>query len=77
MDRELIAEQIDALRLEALDARRLAETLSDSQSILDLEKYAAQLEEQAERLGGRGHRTPEPQKRRDLVHVATGGHSLR
>jgi len=50
MDRELVSEQIDALRIEALEARRLAETLGDTQSILDLENYAAQLEAEAERL---------------------------
>jgi hypothetical protein len=50
MDRELVSEQIDALRVEALEARRLAEALGDTQSILDLENYAAQLEAEAERL---------------------------
>ena len=51
MERELVSEQIDALRIEALEARRLAETLGDMQSILDLENYAAQLEAEVERLG--------------------------
>jgi hypothetical protein len=51
MERELVAEQIVALRLEALEARRLAESLGDMQSIVDLENYAAQLESEAERLG--------------------------
>ena len=48
-----MSEQIDALRVEALEARRLAETLGDLQSIVDLQNYAAQLEAEAERL--RGH----------------------
>ena len=77
MDRNLVSEQIEALRVEALDARRLAETLSDAQSILDLEKYAAQLEQEAERLGDRGNRSPEPQKRRDLADVTASGHTYR
>jgi CHAD domain-containing protein len=51
MERELVSEQVDALRIEALEARRLAETLGDLQSIVDLENYAAQLEAEAERLG--------------------------
>ena len=51
MERELVSEQIDALRVEALEARRLAETLGDTQSIVDLENYAAELEAEAERLG--------------------------
>lgn len=50
MERELVSEQIDALRVEALEARRLAETLGDTQSILDLENYAAQLEAEADHL---------------------------
>jgi hypothetical protein len=50
MERELLAEQIDALRVEALEARRLAESLGDMQSIVDLENYAAQLEAEAEKL---------------------------
>jgi hypothetical protein len=53
MERELLSEQIDALRVEALEARRLAESLGDMQSILDLENYAAQLEAEAESLGSR------------------------
>ena len=71
MDRELISEHIDALRVEALEARRLAERLSDAQSILDLHQYAAQLEDEAARLGSRGNRSPEPQKR-PVEHAMTG-----
>jgi hypothetical protein len=77
MDREITAEQIDALRLEALDARRLAEALGDAQSILDLEKYAAELEQEAERLSIRSNRSTEPQKRRALVPVTAGGPTFR
>ena len=55
MERELVSEQIDALRLEALEARRLAETLGDIQSIVDLENYAAQLEAEIERLRSTKH----------------------
>jgi len=68
MERELVAEQIDALRVEALEARRLAETLGDLQSVLDLENYAAELEAQAERLRSRDHASAEdapPQNRGD------------
>jgi hypothetical protein len=50
MERDVVSEQVDALRVEALEARRLAETLGDVQSIADLENYAAQLEAEAERL---------------------------
>lgn len=57
MDRELVSEQIEALRIEALEARRLAETLTDRQSILDLQNYAAQLEAEAARLGVRNDRS--------------------
>ena len=56
MERETVSEQIEALRIEALEARRLAETLSDRQSILDLENYAAQLEAEASRLSSRNIR---------------------
>jgi len=50
-----VSEQIDALRLEAVEARRLAETLGDMQSIVDLENYAAQLEAEIERLSSMKH----------------------
>jgi hypothetical protein len=50
MERDVVSEQIEALRVEALEARCLAETLGDVQSIADLENYAAQLEAEAERL---------------------------
>ena len=58
MERDLISEQIDMLRVEALEARRLAETLGDMQSIADLENYASQLEAEAERLSSRNRRNP-------------------
>jgi len=73
MERELVSEQIDSLRVEALEARRLAETLGDTQSIRDLESYAAQLEAEAERLCGTNrdgvHAVPPelPNNRRALV----------
>jgi hypothetical protein len=75
MDRKLVSEQIDALRVEAVEARRLAESLSDPQSILDLENYAAQLDDEAARLGTGNSRSTE--KRRDLEHVAPAGHDFR
>jgi len=56
MEREFVSEQIEALRIEALEARRLAEALTDQQSIRDLENYAAQLEAEAARLGLRNTR---------------------
>jgi hypothetical protein len=56
MERDLVSEQIDALRIEAVEARRLAETLGDMPSIADLENYATQLEAEAERLSSRGRR---------------------
>jgi len=65
MERELVAEQIDALRVEALEARRLAETLGDLQSVLDLENYAAELEAQAERLRSRKHDSAEDAPRQN------------
>ena len=77
MERELVSEQIDALRVEAVEARRLAETLSDPQSILDLENYATQLEAEAARLTSRTNRNTDSQKRRELEHAATAGHNFR
>jgi len=68
-----VSEQIDALRIEALEARRLAETLGDTQSILDLQDYAAQLEAEADRLrlihrdGGHGIAPEQRAKGRALV----------
>ena len=59
MERETVSEQIEALRIEALEARRLAESLTDRQSILDLQNYAAQLEAEASRLSLRNSRNAE------------------
>ena len=78
MERELVSEQIDALRVEAVEARRLAETLSDPQSILDLEKYAAQLEAEAASLTSRTNRSTDAQKRRELEHAtSSASHNFR
>jgi hypothetical protein len=77
MDRQLVSEQIDALRLEAVEARRLAETLGDAQSILDLENYAAHLEAEAMRLASRTNRTTDAPKRRAVEDLASAGHTSR
>ena len=77
MERELVSEQIEALRIEALEARRLAETLSHAQSILDLEKYATQLEAEATRLASRTSRSTDSQKRRELEHATSARPNFR
>ena len=80
MDRELVSEQIEALRIEALEARRLAETLTDPQSILDLENYAAQLEAELVRLGSRNNRNPGeilPSHHEDSRLAVSTGHTAR
>jgi hypothetical protein len=69
MERKLVSEQIESLRVEAVEARRLAEALGDPQSILDLENYAAQLEAEAARLGSRTNST-DSQQRRELEHAS-------
>lgn len=43
--------QIVALRMEAREARRLAEFVGDGQSVADLESYADELERHAAELG--------------------------
>ena len=53
MDRKIASHEADALRVEALEARRLAETLGDSQAICDLQNYAAELEAEAAQIDRR------------------------
>jgi len=80
MDRKLVSEQIEALQIEALEARRLAETLTDRQSILDLENYAAQLEAEAARLGARSARSADeilPSHRNDTRATLLLTHGVR
>lgn len=77
MERELVSEQIQSLQVEAIEARRLAETLRDPQSIRDLEKYATELEAEAARLGLRTNRSMDTQKRRELETAAPTGNGLR
>ena len=50
MSDQLTLEQIRALRVEAEASRRLAASLSDKQSLADLEGYALELEAEAARL---------------------------
>jgi hypothetical protein len=76
MERQLVSEQIDALRVEALEARRLAETLCDPQSILDLQNYAAGLEAEAASLGLRNsQQRAETPKRREFAGALCNGHA--
>ena len=77
MERQLESQKIEALRLEAVEARRLAETLGDRQSILDLENYAAQLEAEATQLASHTNRTTDAPKRRALEPVASAGRNFR
>ncbi len=77
MDQEPNLDQAEALRLEAGEARRLAECMSDDQSVADLERYAAALETEAlslELKADRGAKTkkgPAPRARvRASAHSA-------
>ena len=47
MKNKLVTKEILALQAEAAEARNLAETLSDTKSVADLERYASALEVEA------------------------------